>query len=158
MTQPPHPATLADLKAGDEVVVISSGVRNWYGLRTVVRVTPHQVHLDNGNRYHKAGGHRLGYASNWISVAEEDFAEARKQEHARVRVAETEREKVRQEERKTAETRRRGALERVKHYLLMRHEHPTAGESIHGVHVGTEFAAELNLSDLTEVVALAGKL
>ena len=51
-------------------------------------------------------------------------------------------------------------LERLRHYLAMREARPLSGLSgmVHGIHSGTEWEAELHLSDIVAVCAYAGEL
>lgn len=51
-----------------------------------------------------------------------------------------------------------GAVARIKHYLAMRDAQPIrqSADIIHGIHSGTEWEADLLLSDLRTVVAVFG--
>ena len=52
------------------------------------------------------------------------------------------------------------ALSRIKRYVQMLHDKPLSqmGDVVHGVHTGTEWEAELRISDLREVLNLIEEL
>lgn len=51
----------------------------------------------------------------------------------------------------------REALEPILHYVKMRHAQPlkNLGDSVHSIHMATEFEAEIKFSDLERIAALS---
>lgn len=143
------PRTLADLKAGDEVVTANGWYNTHYKIRTVQRITPTQIVLSEYDRFKRNGGTKIGSGSTRLTFdpAHRDLAvQQAALESKRIQKAQ-EAKNIRE----TTELRQRAALERVKRWLEMRKVCPTVEEVIHSFSDGTE----LTDTDLIEVMKMA---